>query len=36
MTKFMKDRKLAKIQGYDPDLLSQMEYANQMLDEAKK
>lgn len=30
MTKYTKDRKLAIIQGYDPDLLSQMEYANQM------
>ncbi|EFU40533.1 transposase [Paenibacillus vortex V453] len=30
MTKFTKDKKLAIIQGYDPDLLSQTEYANQM------
>lgn len=30
MTKFTKDRKLAIIQGYNPDLLSQKEYANQM------
>jgi hypothetical protein len=30
MTKFTKDKKLEIIQGYDPDLLSQTEYANQM------
>jgi transposase len=30
MTKFMKTRKLAIIQGYNPDLLSQTEYANEM------
>ncbi|WP_106768529.1 IS3 family transposase [Paenibacillus faecalis] len=30
MTKFTKDSKLAIIQGYDPDLISQTEYANQM------
>ena len=30
MTKFTKDSKLALIQGYDSDLLSQTEYANQM------
>lgn len=30
MTKFTDYRKLAIIQGYDPDLLSQTEYANQM------
>ncbi|MBG9733347.1 transposase, partial [Paenibacillus alvei] len=30
MTKFTKDRKLAIIQGYNSDLLSQTEYANEM------
>ncbi|VTR31765.1 transposase and inactivated derivative [Actinobacillus pleuropneumoniae] len=30
MTKFTGDRKLAIVQGYDPDLISQTEYANQM------
>ncbi|GAA0854189.1 transposase [Paenibacillus glucanolyticus] len=30
MTKFTKDSKLALIQGYDSDLLSQTEYANQV------
>ncbi len=30
MTKFTKNSKLALIQGYDSNLLSQTEYANQM------